>query len=111
LPSAVGGHRFAARPGHHLAPQPLTAGGNVFDRLGRRFALLALDSENEGIGLFERAAHDIGLPLGIVTDSRQGGRERYEAELVLVRPDQFVAWVGNGNVTDAERVLRRAIGA
>lgn len=110
-PSAVGGHSFAARPGHHLAPQPLTAGSNVFDRLGDGLTLLALDSVDERRRRFETAARDIGLPLEVVSDSRQGGRERYEAELALVRPDQFVAWVGNGEVTDAGRVLRRAIGA
>jgi hypothetical protein len=29
----------------------------------------------------------------------------------MVRPDHFVAWVGNGETTDAGRVLRRVIGA
>jgi 4-hydroxyisophthalate hydroxylase len=110
-PSAVGGHSFAARPGHHLAPQPLTAGGNVFDRLGDGLSLLALDSVDERTGRFEAAARDIGLPLEVVSDSRQGGREHYAAELVLVRPDHFVAWIGDGKATDAGRVLRRAIGA
>jgi hypothetical protein len=46
-----------------------------------------------------------------VSDSRRGGRERYEAELVLVRPDQFVAWVGDGHPIDPGQPLRRAIGA
>jgi 2-polyprenyl-6-methoxyphenol hydroxylase-like FAD-dependent oxidoreductase len=110
-PSAVGGHSFAARPGHHLAPQPLTADGNVFDRLGDGFTLLALDSPDERIGRFETAARELGVPLTVVSDSRRGGRERYEAELVLVRPDQFVAWVGDGHPIDPGQPLRRAIGA
>jgi 2-polyprenyl-6-methoxyphenol hydroxylase-like FAD-dependent oxidoreductase len=108
-PSAVGSHRFTARPGHHLAPQPLSAGGTVFDRLGDGFTLLALDAADEPIRRFETAARELGVPLAVIRDSRQGGRERYEAALVLVRPDHFVAWVGD-EVTDAARVLCRAAG-
>ncbi len=36
---AHGEHSFAARPGHHLAPQPLSSGRNVFEELGRGFSL------------------------------------------------------------------------
>lgn len=110
-PTAVGGHSFAARPGHHLAPQPLSTGWNVFDHLSDGFTLLALESPDERITCFEAAACDIGVPLRVVSDTRRGGRERYGAELVMVRPDQFIAWVGDGEVTDAGHVLRRAIGA
>ena len=35
------------------------------------------------------------LPLKIIRDSRTGGRERYEAAHILIRPDQFVAWAGS----------------
>jgi hypothetical protein len=42
-----------------------------------------------------------------------GGREKYQASLILVRPDQFVAWTSEKSAVDkaeAVRVLRRAIG-
>src|SRR5262249_29773221 len=39
--SAHGTHMFKARPGHHLAPQSLSSGRNVFEELGSGFALLA----------------------------------------------------------------------
>lgn len=45
-----------------------------------------------------------------VADSREGGREAYEAALVLLRPDQFVAWTSDGGAADAAAVLRRAAG-
>ena len=51
------------------------------------------------------------VPLKIIRDSRSGGRERYEAAHVLVRPDQFVAWAGSDASVDASAVLRKAIGA
>ena len=106
-PSAKGGHRFEARPGHHLAPQRLSDGRNVFEALGGGFTLLRFGDGNAVA--FQSAAESIGLPLTVVADTLDGGRERYGASLVLVRPDQFVAWAGNAT-PDATAVLQRAVG-
>ena len=108
-PSAVGSHTFAARAGHHLAPQPMSDGGNVFEALGPDFTLVALDAEPQAVALFEAAAEGLGIPLKIIRDSRAGGRERYGAGLILVRPDQFVAWAGDAAPDDARKVLKRAV--
>jgi 4-hydroxyisophthalate hydroxylase len=108
---AVGSHRFAARAGHHLAPQPLTSGRNIFEELGDGFTLLAFDHDGEAVNEFERAAGLLRIPLKVVSDSRADGRERYEAALVLVRPDQFVAWTSDNSAVDATEILRRVIGA
>ena len=89
--SAVGAHRFAARAGHHLAPQPLSAGGTVTDALGAGFSLLAFDADPAAVSSFRHAADGMQVPLTVIEDSRAAGRERYEAALVLVRPDGFVA--------------------
>ncbi len=107
-PSALGSHSFTSRAGHHLSPQPLSSGANVFEALGERFTLLALDADPAVVAAFEGAARDLGVGLTVITDSRAGGRERYEAALILVRPDQFVAWTGEGG--DARAVLARAVG-
>ena len=106
--SAKGGHRFEARAGHHLAPQPLSDGRNVFEALGEGFTLLCFGAD-EAAAAFERAAAASGVPLAIVSDTAEGGRERYAAPLVLVRPDQFVTWAGDGSA-DALQVLRCAAG-
>jgi 2-polyprenyl-6-methoxyphenol hydroxylase-like FAD-dependent oxidoreductase len=109
-PSAKGSHNFAARAGHHLAPQPLSAGGNVFDALGEGFALLAFGADPAAVQAFESAAAGLGVPLTLVADSRAGGRELYRASLILVRPDQFVAWAAETGPVDARAVLQKAIG-
>jgi 4-hydroxyisophthalate hydroxylase len=108
---AVGSHRFAARAGHHLAPQPLTSGRNIFEELGDGFTLLAFGHDGEAVNEFERAARVLRIPLKVVSDSRADGRERYEAALVLVRPDQFVAWTSDKEAVNATEILRRVIGA
>ncbi|MFL5286943.1 MAG: FAD-dependent monooxygenase [Rhodopila sp.] len=108
--SAVGSHMFVARPGHHLAPLPVSDGGTVFDELGAGFTLLAFDADHGVLAAFEKAADAAKVPLTIVTDTRSGGRERYGASLVLVRPDQFVAWASDATPADVAALLRKVAG-
>jgi hypothetical protein len=109
--SAKGSHRFAAEPGHHLAPQPLSSGKNVFDQLGRGFTLIDLGAPAAFADAFARAAERLSIPLALIRDTAADGRERYATSLILVRPDQFVAWASSDACDDAETVLRQAIGA
>jgi hypothetical protein len=106
--SAIGSHRHAARAGHHLTPQPLSSGKNVYEELGSGFTLIDL-----GAGMlasaFEEAASKLGIPLKVVRDNRAEGRKLYDASLVLVRPDQFVAWAHEA-IGDPADILRRVIG-
>ncbi|HLL28086.1 MAG TPA: FAD-dependent monooxygenase [Xanthobacteraceae bacterium] len=108
--TAAGTHSLKARAGHHLAPQPLSSGRNVFDELGGGFTLLVF-GEADAASAFERAAQSLSIPLKIVRDNRAGEREHYEAALVLVRPDQFVAWAADAAPADVAELLKRAIGA
>jgi 4-hydroxyisophthalate hydroxylase len=105
--SAIGSHAYAARAGHHLAPQPLSSGRNIFEDLGQGFTLITLGA-SETAAAFETAASRLGVPLKVIRDSAADGREKYGSRLILVRPDQFVAWAGD----DAEpaQVLQRAVG-
>ncbi|WP_368856628.1 FAD-dependent monooxygenase [Chelativorans sp. ZYF759] len=107
---AKGGHAFEARPGHHLAPQPLSDGRNVFEALGTGFTLLAFGAEPAATARFRDAAETAGLPLAIVEDDRDGTRARYGATFVLVRPDQFVAWAGNETPDDVDALMRTIAG-
>jgi hypothetical protein len=105
---AIGSHTYAARPGYHLTPQPLSSGKNVFEELGEGFTLLDFSSDGGASSSFATAAAELGIPLKVIRDSAAGGREKYQASLVLVRPDQFVAWAGEK--AEADQVLRRAAG-
>jgi 2-polyprenyl-6-methoxyphenol hydroxylase-like FAD-dependent oxidoreductase len=108
--SAHGEHSFRARAGHHLAPQPLSSGQNVLDALGRGFALLAFDDPGSAVTAFERAAAGIGMPLTVVADTLADGRAEYGSRLVLVRPDQHVAWAGDVPPDDPDGLIRMVAG-
>src|ERR1700761_1460290 len=107
--SARGTHTFTARAGHHLPPQLLSSGRNVFEELGPYFTLLAFDTDDRAVAAFADAANALGIPLRIVRDSYRDGRMAYAAKWILVRPDRYVAWAADG-APDARASLRRAIG-
>lgn len=108
--SIYGSHTYAARAGHHLSPRTLSSGKNVYEALGRGFSLLAFDTEGGSVAAFEEAARSLHVPLTVIRDSYAGDREAYEARLVLVRPDQHVAWAGDDAPTDPASIVRTATG-
>ncbi len=107
--SALGRHVFKARAGHHLAPQPLSDGRNVYEALGPDFTLLAFGADPSAVEAIRQAAAMRAVPLTVVEEPLTPPTREYEAALVLVRPDQFVAWCGDA-ANDATAVLARAVG-
>lgn len=99
--SAKGSHQFKARAGHHIAPATLASGVNVFDELGAGYTLLAFGTDAADRQLLVDAAATAGLPLTVVHQDLGSEADRYEAAWVLVRPDQFIAWVGESQHIDA----------
>ena len=105
-----GSHSFVARAGHHLAPQPLSSGRNVFEELGTGYTLLAFGAEEQAIEAFQGAAKSHGVPLKVVRDSHEAERRAYESRLVLVRPDQYVAWASDEPPHDASGLMKQITG-
>jgi 4-hydroxyisophthalate hydroxylase len=106
-----GQHTFAARAGHHLPPVVLSSGGNVFEQLGGgSFTLVALTGDPGPAAAFQAAARELRIPLRVIADSFAGQRAAYGRRLILVRPDQHVAWTGDDPPGDPATLLRRAAG-
>jgi 2-polyprenyl-6-methoxyphenol hydroxylase-like FAD-dependent oxidoreductase len=108
--SAHGSFEFAARAGHHLSPQPLSGGRYLPAELGAAFTLLAFGAEEGDVQAIEKSAKTEGVPLAVVRDTYDGGRQHYESRLILVRPDQHIVWAGDSAPDDAVGVMRQVTG-
>ena len=107
-PTANDTYRPDAAPGGRL-PHFELDGESLYDRLGREFSLVG-DLTLPAAGVFAKAAAALGVPLEVVAMGASDCAARFEAGLVLVRPDQHVAWRGD-HIDDAEQVLRTATGS
>ncbi len=74
------------------------------------FTLLAFGAEDGTVAPFETSARGRGVPLKIVRDAYAGELKDYGERLVLVRPDQYVAWTGGSDPVDADTVIRKVAG-
>jgi hypothetical protein len=108
--TAHGIHVFKARAGHHLVPQKLSGGRTMAAEMGRGFTLLAFDADDPSVRAFEQAAAELKVPLKVVRDTYAEGRTKYEAPMILVRPDQFIVWAGDHAPSDAGAVIRKVVG-
>ena len=108
--SIHGKYGYPALAGHHLTPQVLSSGKNVYEELGQGFTLLAFGANDQMVTGFHDAAEALHVPLKVVRDDAQDGRAKYEASLILVRPDQYVVWTGSDSAASPSAVLRTATG-
>lgn len=77
-------------------PHVWLGGRSLYDALGPGFSLLVLaDAAHAQADPLERFAWDAGVPLSRLNLADRDLRSRYGADLVLVRPDQYVAWAGD----------------
>lgn len=95
-------------PGARLPHVFLSDGISIHDKLGPYFTLLAIDSVDADP--IQRSAAQLRIPLTVVQLSRPDLRSIYEKKLLLIRPDQHVAWRGDSLPADAEAVLKRVTG-
>jgi hypothetical protein len=108
--TAHGRHSFMARSGHHLPPQKLSSGRNAFEELSRGFTLLDFSEGDDAAKAFERAARSLNIPFKAVRDSYADERMKYGTRMILVRPDQFVAWTGDDAPDDVGKIMRKVAG-
>jgi 2-polyprenyl-6-methoxyphenol hydroxylase-like FAD-dependent oxidoreductase len=85
-------YRPSAHPGTRLPHAWLPDGSSLYDLLGDGFAVLRLAPPASAAGLLDAAVR-AAVPMRLV-DLDPGLRDRYGADLLLVRPDQHVAWRG-----------------
>ena len=87
------------------------AGDSLYDQLGAGFALLRFNRARADGEAFARAAARLKIPFKVLDIASEEARELYERDLVLIRPDQHVAWRGNRLPRDPDRLLSIMTGA
>jgi hypothetical protein len=122
-PAPQPGARPAPQPGARPAPQPgarpggrlphvwLAPGRSVYDSLGPGMTLLVLDAPAGSWEPLVQAAGKAGVPLDALDLRPRDLRWRYGAGLVLVRPDQHVAWCADAPPADPAAIIDRVRGA
>lgn len=96
-------------PGLRAPSVRLADGGLLFDRLGRGFTLVDLSGRAAGAALAEEAARR-AVPLAHLRIDDADVRACWERALVLLRPDQHVAWRGDRVPADPGALLDRVCG-
>lgn len=95
-------------PGSRV-PSVRLGGTSLYGLLGTGFTLVDLSAADAGGELAKEAAQR-GMPFTRVGCDDAAVRAAWGCDLVLVRPDQHVAWRGNGAPPDAGSVLSQVCG-
>ena len=85
-------------------------GSSLYDQLGTGFSLLRLGAGAPAANALRTAAANRNIPLKVLDIADKDVRELYERDLVLIRPDQYVAWRGNTVPENAESLLAHLVG-
>jgi 2-polyprenyl-6-methoxyphenol hydroxylase-like FAD-dependent oxidoreductase len=82
-----------------------TMGSSLYDRFSKGFTLLRLGGAASSTERFERAAAAAGIPLGVLDVAMPEALQLYGRDLVLVRPDRYIAWRGDAVPDNVDALL------
>ena len=99
----------SASPGGRAPHLWLAADRSLFDVFSFEWTLLRIGPDPPHVERLVGAARELGIDLEVVDVPSQEARDRYEASLALIRPDQVVAWRGVSD-SDGAAALAVAVG-
>jgi 2-polyprenyl-6-methoxyphenol hydroxylase-like FAD-dependent oxidoreductase len=99
------------KPGGRAPHVWLGDGRSLYDTFGFEFTLLVLGAEAADVAPFTAAARETGIDLKVVSCDSEEAADLYESDLVLIRPDQVVAWRRTAAAYDPGKVLALATGS
>ena len=108
-PDAANNYTPCATPGGRPPHAWLPDGRSLFDTFHSEWTLLVLGPHVADTRAFEHAARSLGIDLRVVQQTDSKIAALYEAPLVLIRPDQIVAWRGH-DAQQAQAVLAQVLG-
>ncbi len=98
----------SGKPGGRAPHVWLKDGRSIFDTFGFEWTLLSFGASKNYVEDFKAAALVIGIELAVVECEDAIARDLYETDLVLIRPDQVVAWRHRDTDDRASSVLALA---
>lgn len=109
-PLDYGDYTPSSVPGCRAPHIWLQDGTSIYDYFGSGFCLLRLSTQADTTAL-EEAAADVGLPLKVWDIHNEQASALYEKGLVLIRPDQHIAWRGDELPADCKLLVDTVRGA
>ena len=85
-------------------------GDSFYDRFGPGFTVLRLGPKPPQADALLAAFAKRNVPVRTIDVPSPVARDLYERDIVVVRPDQHVAWRGNADPPDAETVVAQVTG-
>jgi 2-polyprenyl-6-methoxyphenol hydroxylase-like FAD-dependent oxidoreductase len=98
-----------ARPGGRAPHVWLKDNEALYDSFGCDFTLMKFDPSVDTRGL-EKAAATRGVPLKVLDVQSLEARNLYGRNLVLIRPDQHIAWRGDATPAEPDRLIDKVVG-
>ena len=98
-----------ATPGCRAPHLWLNQDQSIFDKFGLEFTLLQFNRDKDPRPIL-KAAQLTGVPISLVQVDNEEAREIYATDLVLVRPDQHIAWRSDSSPPDPEALVRKIAG-
>jgi 2-polyprenyl-6-methoxyphenol hydroxylase-like FAD-dependent oxidoreductase len=108
-PDAANSYTPCATPGGRPPHAWLPDGHSLFDTFHTEWTLLVLGPEQVDTTAFENASANMGMDLRVVHHASPELVTLYGAALVLIRPDQIVAWRGHDGL-QAKAILAQVMG-
>lgn len=96
-------------PGCRLPHFWLENNESLYDQLGSGFTLLQFGEEAPGQSLV-KAAQELNIPLKLIQLGNNYKNDIYKENLILVRPDQHIAWRGNTSPDNCMDLLKKVTG-
>ncbi len=99
-----------ACPGGRAPHMWFADGSSLYDKLGFEWTLLRMTDDTDATDAIVKAAAAAGMTLTLADIPDASLRALYEADATLIRPDQVVAWRGNGLGVDAAALIEQITG-
>lgn len=103
-------YKGSTLPGGRLPHVFLEDGSPLHDNLGLYFTLIVTENRPSDVALFEQAARDLNIPLKVYSTRSEAVKNVIDRALVLVRPDQHIAWRGSQAPRDGGDLMAQVAG-